>query len=344
MLGEQIGNFEIVSLLGRGGMGNVYLAKHCLLDRTVAIKVLLPQFGGREEVVKRFFNEARAATAIKTPSIVEIYDFGYHEGAAYIVMEYLDGETLGQRMRRLGRLDEKQAVAMARKIALALAAAHGAGIIHRDLKPDNVFIVPDPAVAGRERVKLLDFGIAKLLGDDTCHAVTTRAGMIIGTPAYMSPEQCEGAGRPDPRSDLYALGCILFHMLCGQPPFVARSSSEIMALHLLGRLPRISGLVPDLSRDIEAILARLLARDPADRYDNAEQLIVELDALSGFGTRFASGSGAHQLPRRRRSTDTDAGSSRRSSTQAKTPEQPSRTSLAGFFSRIFGAGAMSTSH
>src|SRR5262249_28369738 len=167
MDGMTIGQYRVTGLIGRGGMGAVYAAEHALLGRPAAIKVLLPELSQKQDVVTRFFNEARAATAIRHPGIIEIYDFGWTpDGAAFIVMERLEGDTLGRRSARL-RLRWSAVLAIARQIAGALGAAHAKGIVHRDLKPDNVFLVPDPEVPGGERIKLLDFGIAKLAVDSS---------------------------------------------------------------------------------------------------------------------------------------------------------------------------------
>ena len=178
--GITVGQYCITGLLGQGGMGTVYSAQHMLLKRPAAVKLLRPELSSDQEMVIRFFNEARAAAAIHHPSIVEIYDFGWHtDGSAYLVMEHLDGESLAARLAR-GRMTAPAVMTIARQIAGALAAAHGKGIVHRDLKPENVFLVPDAEVAAGERIKLLDFGIAKLCADADRH--TTRTGAILGTP------------------------------------------------------------------------------------------------------------------------------------------------------------------
>ena len=233
MIGQTLGAYTIERELGRGGMGAVYLAVHAMLGRKAAVKLLRPELSRDPSTVQRFFTEARAASAIKHPSIVEIYDFGVApDGAAYIVMELLDGESLATRLARLGRLPVATALVFARQIATALAAAHRAGIVHRDLKPDNAFLVADPEVAGGERVKLLDFGIAKLTGDGGVAHTTT--GAIMGTPHYMSPEQCEGSRAVDHRADLYSLGCMLFQMITNATD-TAMSTSAAIVMTCRGR-------------------------------------------------------------------------------------------------------------
>ncbi len=278
MIGSVIGSYRILSVLGEGGMGTVYLAEHTLIGRRAAVKVLLRELSGNADLVGRFFNEARAASAVKHPGIVEIYDFGHHgDGSAYIVMEYLDGESVAARMRRLGTLSEAQAARLCRQVAGALEAAHAKGIVHRDLKPDNIYIVADAEVAEGERTKVLDFGIAKLAGEHGAGASKTRTGVVIGTPLYMAPEQCKGAGQVDRRADLYALGCILFEMVCGRPPFIAEGSGEIMAQHIYAPVPR-PGELARVSSAMEQVLLRALAKEPDDRFESARQMATALVA------------------------------------------------------------------
>src|SRR3954454_2598860 len=195
--GTQIGAYRVVKKIGEGGMGSVWLAEHLALGRRAAIKVLHPEVSNRPDIVTRFFNEARAATAISDPGIVQIFDFGQHvDGSAYIVMELLDGEPLDRRLQRAGALGLVDGLRLMRQVASTLGAAHARGIIHRDLKPENIYIVRDPEVPGGERAKVLDFGIAKLAGTDV--GVKTQTEAMLGTPAFMSPEQCRGAAHVDP--------------------------------------------------------------------------------------------------------------------------------------------------
>jgi serine/threonine-protein kinase len=278
MLGKQIGPYEVISQLGEGGMGAVYLARHMTLGRQVAVKILLPEFSNNRDVVARFFNEARAATAIRYAGIVEVYDFGFLEDQqAYIIMEYLEGESLGTRLRR-GPLPIAPALVIVRGIARSLQAAHEKGIVHRDLKPDNIFLVPDEDARGGERIKLLDFGIAKLT-QNTNEPAQTRTGMLIGTPTYMAPEQCRGDA-VDLRADLYALGCVIYHMLCGRPPFVAVSSADVLARHLYFEPQRPSVLRPDIPPHVEQLVMSLLTKDPAHRPAAASAIVQLVDSFT----------------------------------------------------------------
>jgi eukaryotic-like serine/threonine-protein kinase len=275
VFGETVGSYRIEAKLAEGGMGAVYRASHILLGRPAAVKVLLPELSRNHEIVNRFFNEARAATAIRHPGIVEIYDFGYMEsGFAYIAMELLDGEPLSRRLAAAGRLDESTALLYTRGIASALAAAHQRGIVHRDLKPDNIFLVPDPDMPTGVRCKLLDFGIAKVAeAARGGEATKTRTGSVMGTPTYMSPEQCRGAGEVDHRSDLYALGCILYEMVTGRPPFNAEGVGEIIGMHLFMAPTPPSQVAPGVSANVEGLVMSLLQKDASQRIQTAAEIV-----------------------------------------------------------------------
>ena len=291
MIGTVVGSYRIVGEIGSGGMGTIYRAEHTLLGKPAAVKVLNPQYAQSRTVVNRFFNEARAATAIQHPSIVEVFDFGYMpDGAAYIVMEFLKGESLGHRLYARGRLLESEAFAILRGIAGALGAAHQRGIVHRDIKPDNVFLVPDPEMPSGERVKLLDFGIAKLSEEQNAGWSQTRTGTVLGTPSYMAPEQCAGAREVDARADLYSLGCMLFEMLAGRPPFLGQGAGEIIGQHQFVPAPRLRDVAPGASREADDIVAALLAKRPEDRVQTAADVIRMLGAP---GAVKAAGSHTH---------------------------------------------------
>ncbi|HZJ67230.1 MAG TPA: serine/threonine-protein kinase, partial [Kofleriaceae bacterium] len=273
-----IGQYRVTGVIGRGGMGAVYSAEHSLLGRPAAIKILLPELSQKQDIVMRFFNEARAATAIRHPGIVEIYDFGWTpEGAAYIVMEHLEGETLSRRAAR-ARFSWQNALAIARQIAGALSAAHAKGIVHRDLKPENIFLVRDPEVPGGERIKLLDFGIAKLAGETATTVHVTRTGAVMGTPTYMAPEQCRGVPI-DHRADLYSLGCIVFELCTGRPPFVGEGAGDVLAAHIHVPAPTLAGAGVKVPAPVEHLLQRLLVKSPDRRIQSADELIREIDAV-----------------------------------------------------------------
>jgi serine/threonine protein kinase len=278
MKGTIVGQYRIVRRIGVGGMGVVYLAEHVLVGRRAAIKVLRPEFSVQRGVVTRFFNEARAMTSIPDPGIVQMYDFGFHsEGSAYIVMELLEGETLEHRLRRLGPLELVDAVRVTRQLAGSLATAHAAGVIHRDLKPENIFIVRDAEALGGERPKVLDFGVAKLSGD--FDRSQTMAGTMVGTPAYMSPEQCRGAREVDTRSDIYALGCVLARLVTGRLPFVRSGMGELISAHMNDAPARPSDVAPGLPTEIDDIVLRCLAKSPDDRFQTMLELQAACDGL-----------------------------------------------------------------
>jgi len=261
-------------------MGTVWLAEHAMLGRRAAIKLLHPMFTARPDIVTRFFNEARAATAISDPGIVQIFDFGHHvDGTAYIAMEMLEGEPLDKRLGRLGRLPIADALRVMRQVASTLGVAHQRGIVHRDLKPENIFLVRDPEVIGGERAKVLDFGIAKLTGDQN---VKTSTSAVMGTPAYMSPEQCRGAGQVDQRSDVYALGCMMFALISGAPPFDVEGAGEIIAMHLREPAPALSSRVYGIPPELEAIVQHCLAKDPAYRYASGTELAAAIGGMLGM--------------------------------------------------------------
>jgi len=266
-------------------MGAVYLAEHVLLGRKAAIKVLRRELSERPELVQRFFNEARAATAIADPGIVQVFDFGHHvDGSSYLVMELLEGETLDGRLRRLGRLSIGSALRFARQVATSLAAAHGCGIVHRDLKPDNIFLVRDAEVQGGERAKVLDFGIATLAGD--LDADGGQPTLVMGTPPYMSPEQCLGTATIDHRSDIYSLGCLLYHTVVGQPPFDSTDDNEVLVMHLSRLPPAPSSMAGEVPPIVDALVAQCLAKSPDHRFQSASDLAAALERALDAG--FAS--------------------------------------------------------
>ena len=280
--GTEIGAYRVISRIGAGGMGEVWMAEHMALGRRAAIKVLHAQLSNRAEIVTRFFNEARAATAISDPGIVQIFDFGQcADGSAYIVMELLEGEPLDRRLLRMGSLPIADALRIMRQVATSLGAAHARGIVHRDLKPENMFLVRDVEVGGGERAKILDFGIAKLSGAHT--NVKTQTAAMMGTPMYMSPEQCRGAGQVDQRADVYSLGCVLFTLVTGRPPFDADGAGEIIAMHLREPAPLASSVAPGIPSAIDEVIARCLEKNPDDRFASAVDLAQAIARIHPSG-------------------------------------------------------------
>ncbi|HQY63866.1 MAG: serine/threonine protein kinase [Myxococcales bacterium] len=271
------GRYLVDSVLGEGGMGIVYAGRHRTLAKRVAIKVLKRELADDRDMLERFFNEARAASSIGSPHIADVADFGMlPDGAAYFVMEYLDGVSLGGLLDQLRMIPTPRLLKIARQMAVGLSAAHAAGIVHRDLKPDNIMLVS----RGGENdfVKILDFGIAKVT-----HAATrlTRTGSVFGTPHYMSPEQAAGLS-VDSRGDLYAMGIILYEMACGRVPFDSDNYMGILTQHMYKAPPAPRTLVvpPNaVSPGLEAIILKCLTKKPEGRYATADELVADLDLL-----------------------------------------------------------------
>ena len=291
--GRVFGNYRIVRLLGEGGFGEVYLAENPLLERRAAVKVLHTGLAQDPELVRRFLNEARAASAIRHPNIIEVFDAGITpEGAPYILMEFLEGVSLQKRLADQGRLGVDLVLDIARQAGSALGAAHAAGIVHRDLKPENLFLVPD--APGAERVKILDFGIAKIRRSGFAGGtLRTQSGLIMGSPAYMSPEQCKDSADVDLRSDIYSFGVIIYEALSGKPPFLAASATEILVMQLTAiPTPLCEGLA-HVPAYVEAAVMRALAKERAERFDS---VAVFVNALRGEGVITKVGSARSPLP------------------------------------------------
>jgi tRNA A-37 threonylcarbamoyl transferase component Bud32 len=292
LIGERVNNYQVLSLLGEGGMGAVYLAEHPFMGRKAAIKVLRRELAEDKGLVERFMNEARAANAIHHPNIIDIIDVGQlPSGVPYLMMEFLDGESLAKRIEREKHLAISAAVDIATQTASALYAAHGKGIVHRDLKPDNLYLVPDEGRQLGQRVTVLDFGIAKLRGELSGSGAKTQSGSVMGTPPYMSPEQCRGiTDEIDHRTDVYALGIILYEMLTGTPPFMSEGWGEVVLMHVTKAPPPPRARNPEISPELEAVILKALAKVPADRWDSMADLGTALQkAIGASGRGFISG-------------------------------------------------------
>jgi serine/threonine-protein kinase len=309
LIGQRFGNYRAISLLGEGGMGAVYLAEHPEIGRKVAVKVLRSEFSRDNQLLGRFLNEAKAANAIGHPNIIEILDMGTTgDGMPYLVMELLQGEVMAGRLRRLARLPLQVALEFAYQTASAVGAAHKKGIVHRDLKPDNLFIVPDEHDPTRERIKVLDFGIAKLQMRGPGDSVKTRTGTLMGTPVYMSPEQAMGTKEVDHRSDIYSLGVIIFEMICGKPPFFSEGFGELVHLHLNVQPPSPRSFVPSLPGNVEALIFKTLAKKADDRFQSMKDLQEAIKAV-----------GAGQFPVRGSSTPDFSGGTLPTAASSPTP-------------------------
>ncbi len=275
------GKYRLDSQLGGGGMGTVYRATHLLIDRPVALKVLSQRFVGDQTAQQRFRREARAAGRMQHPNAVTVTDFGATEdGYLYIVMELLEGRTLRDLLAHEAPLDPARAVSIILQTASAVAAAHDAGLIHRDLKPANIFIVQRPNIPAM--VKVLDFGVAKFMVEeqDDDYNTLTQVGAIIGTPRYMSPEQCSGAASLTPASDVYSLGIILYEMLTGVAPFNADTPLAV-ALKQVTQSPQPPReIIPSLPEPVERLVLHALTKDPTRRPANAEEFRKEVLATA----------------------------------------------------------------
>src|SRR5215210_7378083 len=258
------GRYRVIRRLGSGGMANVYLAEDEELGRRVAIKVLDEKHANDEQFVERFRREAKNAASLSHPNIVSIYDRGEAEGTYYIAMEYIEGRTLKDLILARGPLPVERAVSYARQILGAVRLAHRKGIVHRDIKPHNVLVDTDG------RLKVTDFGIARAGASQM-----TEAGSIIGTAQYLSPEQARGAP-VDQRSDIYSVGVLLYELLTGSVPFTGDTPVEIAMKHLSAVPEPPSKKRPDVTRGIDLAVVRALAKDPADRYQSAEEMDAEL--------------------------------------------------------------------
>lgn len=269
-----IGKYRIDERLNEGGMGAVYRGTHVLMDKTVAIKVLRPSLAADQKIVARFSREARAASRISHPHALSVTDFGESEdGVVFLVMEYLSGTTLKEAIRKNGPMPLGRVVDIIRQVGGALDAAHEQGVVHRDLKSENIMLL----ATGPEYAKVLDFGIAKIIEpEDGFDPGLTAPDLVIGTPQYMSPEQCSQAPDIDARSDVYSLGVIIHEMLVGHVPFTGESSTAIMLKHLQEPPPSVLEERPDLPAAVSRVLSRAMAKRREDRYQSVGDLVDDL--------------------------------------------------------------------
>jgi serine/threonine-protein kinase len=280
LIGETLaGKYSIEELIKTGGMGSVYRGKHVLMDKRVAVKVLRPSLAVDDDVVARFSREAKAASRISHPHAVNVTDFGESEnGVVFLVMEYLDGQTLKEVIKQDGAMSLDRTAEIVRQVAGALDAAHDQGVIHRDLKSDNIML---SQTNGGDWAKVLDFGIAKIQQPEGVRDIDiTAANLVIGTPQYMSPEQCSQSGPIDKRSDVYSFGIIVYEMLAGRVPFTGESPTLIMMKQVQDEPPSISEARPDLPVAVAQIISRALAKQPDDRFQSAGELSQALAEAS----------------------------------------------------------------
>jgi predicted Ser/Thr protein kinase len=275
MEGTRFGNCRLVRRIGAGGMGEVWLARHETLEKDVAIKLLPADFAREPEAVQRFLREARSAARLEHPNVVQVLDAGTgSDGAHFIVMQFVDGTDLDRILRKKGRFEVSDALAIAKKVAQALAAAHKLGIVHRDIKPANILLTK------QSRVMVADFGLARDSGD----ASLTGEGHVLGTPQYLAPEQARGEP-VDPRSDLYSLGGTLYAFLTGRPPYTGASPISIAVKHADPKLrpDPVRSIAPGVPPEVEALVEKLMAKKREDRYQTAEEVVAAIDRLKGAG-------------------------------------------------------------
>ncbi|MCI0340408.1 MAG: protein kinase [Planctomycetales bacterium] len=347
LVGQTIGGIEILSVLGEGGMGVVYKGRDRALDRTVALKLLPSRLRGTSDQIERFKREARAAARLEHPNVVQVYQVGEHGGRHFIVMQFVEGESLAAAIRREGAIEPVRALRWMLDVSRGLAMAHEMGIVHRDIKPDNIL------VTRRGEPKLADFGLAR---EVESQSEISQSGQVLGTPYYMSPEQCD-AQPADGRSDIYSLGATLYHMLTGRRPFEADNPLQVMLKHLKEPLVPPGKVRRGIPEPAAALCSRMMAKNPNERPATAEKLIGEIaHALVALGEEVPAGTTTGLRRRRRRVAlplalfaagagaaaflawkasgyETDAGSALRVA-QAEASERAGRLDFAGAAARL----------
>jgi len=281
MAARKLGQYQLKQRLGKGGMGEVYLAEHVLLKRPCAVKVIRPEQAGDPTTLQRFLREVQATATLTHPNTVQVFDYGQaSDGTVFYAMEYLTGLSLEELVRARGPLPPARVIFVLRQLCGALAEAHAIGLIHRDVKPSNVILCSRGGL--HDVAKLLDFGLVRMQPTHASGAGLTQAGMIFGTPTYMSPEQAIGGGL-DPRSDIYSLGALAYSLLTGQPPFVRDSLVQVLAAHIDEPVTPLSNRCSDIPEDLEAVVLRCLAKDPEERFPDATSVAQALDACRSAG-------------------------------------------------------------
>ncbi len=295
LVGSHVGNYVVERKIGQGGMGEVYLARHPELGREVAVKILTGALAADESAIGRFRQEAMAACRIGHDAIVEILDIGQlADGRHYYVMEHLQGQSLHDYLEGAGPIEPQTCLEILQPVVAALAAAHSVGIVHRDIKPDNIFLAQ--ARDGSLRVKVLDFGIAKLLDTTVPPLVATRTGALLGTPLFMSPEQCAGNGDIGPAADIYSVGAMAFNLLTGRPPFIGQGMGEVLVQHMQAPPPSLRDFRPELDDSLDRVLQCALAKRPAERFQSIAALGAALEsAIPGASPTTASGGATLRL-------------------------------------------------
>ncbi|MGE5123962.1 MAG: serine/threonine-protein kinase, partial [Acidobacteriaceae bacterium] len=284
---KQIGRYDIKSLIGQGGMSAVYLGYDPRSQREVAIKVLPPYYSHADKFRERFEREAFTIALLEHPAIVPVYDMGEEDGQPYIVMRYMSGGSLADKLKR-GPILLRECVDMYLRLAPALDTAHSRGIVHRDVKPDNLLFDK------YGNVFLSDFGLARLR--ETIGFANISDGSIMGTPAYMSPEQIQGDRQIDGRSDIYSLGVVLYHMLCGSVPFNGNTAASVMMMHLVNPVPQICAMNSSLPVSVQAVLDTAMAKNPDGRYQTASEFAKALESLVTGVHRKLSLSNSDSMP------------------------------------------------
>ncbi len=286
LTGRTLGDFQVLRKIGQGGMGQVYLARQLSLKREVALKLLRDDLAANPTMLKRFQAEAEAIARISHPNIVQVYAIGEHDGLRFMALEYVDGRNLRDFLSRKGPPELPVALAIMRQVGAALQKAGELGIVHRDIKPENILLTR------KVEVKVTDFGLSRLVAGDQLPLNLTQSGVTLGTPLYMAPEQVRGIGT-DHRSDLYSFGVTCFHLLAGEPPFMGLNAIDVAMKHVNDPAPLLSSVRPDLPADLSALVAKLMAKKPDDRYQTARAMLRDLarvrDGLPlGIGTSVPS--------------------------------------------------------